>query len=218
MDPTAILGGFQTALGLSQSIAGGLGFLGDDRPQYETPNSVYANLQLAKLRAQSGAPGFNQAMDQNSLTANNAIRAAQQGGSGTAAIAGIQGQHNRANQSAIVQNQRHRDDQFDKYQSQIDKLKDYEDRMFFMNEFAPHAQSQQRNADAFGAGLQNIFGGLDIYGKQAIGQGGQASYFANKAQMNKRNNALSPSVGSIQQGFQDQSNLINSGYFPYLNF
>lgn len=137
----------------------------NERPDYKIPDSVRMSLALAKARAANPyASGYTQQRDNLGIQSANLIRAAQQGGNATEAVASIQSGLNKgvrdlAQRGAQEQRQ---DEQL--LTQELGRYGQYEDKEFQMNEFAPYAQKEQESRDVFGAGLENIMGSLDEFG------------------------------------------------------
>lgn len=207
MDPmtiAAIMGGFQTAVGAAQAIGGAGTLLGNRRPEKRIPTAATRNLALSQMRAYQDMPGLIEARGRASLAENNAIMAAQQGGRGTAAIAGIYGQSARERERLTTQNLQYRSRMMDQYQQDLSRFGQLQDQVWMYNEFGPYEQRFQEGRDVLGAGIENIFGGLDIYGKKALANSSNTaldSFFEKRKMIDDRNDAIGGSRHSGGMGW-----------------
>lgn len=153
----------QLAIGGGQMIASQISKR--KRPKYEIPEGERQALALAKLRAaDTTMPGEQIAADRAALTQANSIRASQEGGNALEALPGITAATQSAMGDISARSEAVRAQNLDSLEGALSRRAEYEDQKFQMNEYAPFAQSQQMKAQQFGAGMQNIMGGLDKYG------------------------------------------------------
>ncbi len=152
----------QLGLGAAQLIGGFLKQSGR-RPTYEIPDSVRQALALSRIRASDPyMPGYQQAKDQIDLVTSNAIRGAQESGSAQQSLPGIVGALQRENRNLGMENALSQERDMQGLQQLLMNYGNYEDQEFQMNEFAPYLEREQEGRDMFGAGLENLFGGLNM--------------------------------------------------------
>jgi len=152
----------QGGIGLAQTI--GSLFKKDKRPTYEMPDSLKQSLALAKSQVGARMPGYTQAVDQANLVAANQLSAAGQSGNALGAVQTIAGSQQGAMRDiAALDAQSERQDVAN-LQNTLSRVAQAEDMEFEANKLAPYQDSSQEKRDLFGAGLENIFGGLNLYG------------------------------------------------------
>lgn len=152
MDPMT-LGLLLNAGGMIASQIGG-----NNRPKYEIPDSAKQALGQARLLAyDQSSPGESRKMDAARLSSANAVRAAQEGGNALEAVAGIQGQENRATQGILAESEMDQRRDMDQYMNMLLGMGEKEDLQFQMNEFAPFADKQNEMRDILGAATQNMY-------------------------------------------------------------
>jgi len=131
--------------------------IGGNRPKYEIPDSAKQALGQARLLAyDQSAPGESRKMDAARLSSANAVRAAQEGGNALEAVAGIQGQENRAVQGILADSEMAQRKDMDDYMNLLLQMGGKEDMAFQMNEFAPYADKQNEMRDILGAATENL--------------------------------------------------------------
>jgi len=132
--------------------------MGGNRPKYEIPDSAKQALGQARLLAyDQSAPGESRRMDAARLSSANAVRAAQEGGNALEAVAGIQGQENRAVQGILADSEANQRQDQNQYMDMLLRMGDKEDMEFQMNEFAPFADKQNEMRDILGGMTQNMY-------------------------------------------------------------
>jgi hypothetical protein len=132
--------------------------IGGNRPKYEIPDSAKQALGQARLLAyDQSAPGESRKMDAARLSSANAVRAAQEGGNALEAVAGIQGQENRAVQGILADSEMAQRKDMDDYMNLLLQMGNKEDMAFQMNEFAPYADKQNEMRDILGGMTQNLY-------------------------------------------------------------
>jgi hypothetical protein len=158
----AALPAISMGIGGVQTLAGVMGLLGNQRDDYEIPDSVKQAMAMAQMRvADPKAPGYDQAKSNIDLQTANALNQAVQTGSGTEALASVVGAQDQAYRGLAEMSARSQDMDLDRLQQSLQMYANYEDQEFQMNEYAPYAQKFQLFSDMVGGGLENIYQGMD---------------------------------------------------------
>jgi hypothetical protein len=168
------MGGLKSLGGLGQMIFSGRK---KAEPKYEIPQEVFRATQMAQEMAQTGMPAAalsfeQQAIDRSSLMAQ---RAAADRRAGLATIGTTIAQRDLSlgalsarNANIMQQNQRFA-------QQALMTQAQYRDKAF-ANEFQSYMNKEQQRRSNLGAGMHNVFGGLDFAGSMAamglLGGGG----------------------------------------------
>jgi len=154
--------GFQIGLGAIQALGGLKTLFGNKRPDYEIPDSAKTALALAKAKVMDpNMPGYSQAKDDIGLIAANTIKSAQEGGSAMEALSSIQANALAANRDLAVTNAQDQSNDILNLERALGAFAQYEDQEFQMDEFAPFADRAREGRDIVGAGVENLFKGLD---------------------------------------------------------
>ena len=161
MDPFTIMSLAKGALGLGQTI--GSLFKKDERPISEMPNALKESLALANAQVGSRMPGYTQAVDQANMVAANQLAAAGQSGNALEAVQTIAGsQQGAMREIAQADAQAERQD-IANLQNTLAQVAQAQDQEFMANEMAPYQDSSQEKRDLFGAGMENVFGAMNMY-------------------------------------------------------
>jgi hypothetical protein len=159
------MGGAKTLGGLGQMLFSGRK---QAEPKYETPQEVFRATQMAQEMARTGMPAAalsfeQQAIDRSSLMAQ---RAAADRRAGLATIGTTIAQRDLSlgalsarNANIMQQNQRFA-------QQALMTQAQYKDKAF-ANQFQSYMNREQQRRANLGAGMQNVFGGLDFAGSMA---------------------------------------------------
>ena len=145
------------AIGAAQLIGGAISRFSSKRPKREIPRAAREALAVSQIQAASPyAPGYGQAREGVEIASANALAAAQASGNPAAAIQGIVGQQQRANQDLVGQNLQYQSGAQQRLQGALGVMAEEEDRQFQINEFAPYADKVRLGEDMIGAGATNI--------------------------------------------------------------
>ncbi len=157
--PAVVKAGF----GAYQAIKGGKKLKEAKRPNYQIPGELLANLNVSERLAAEGLPeAQKQAFMQNVDRAGQlAISGLSDRRAGVGALANVQSQTNIASQRLLGMDaaQRLRNQQI--AMQARSRVADARDRAFQLNELQPFQDQRAEGQALVGAGIQNIFGGLD---------------------------------------------------------
>lgn len=159
----AIPGIVQAGAGLAQLIKGSRGQKNLQRPEYEMPaeaKNAYA-MAAANYADRANAGGANYQRQAIDMAAMNALGAATQRGGGLASVSSILANSNNAMQQANVGADNAMQQRLMALMAQSQNVADYRDKEFQMNKYAPYVQKYNENREMLGAGMQNMFGGLN---------------------------------------------------------
>lgn len=161
---------FKLIEGIRQRSEAKQGLEGLTRPEYQTPEEVQRMLNISQMRyADKFMPGMGTYMDRIEQQAANAFAQGSEAGNPFALISNIQA--NAGNQLANlgIQQSNFQLQNEQAYQQALMQMAGYKDQEWQMNEYAPYKEKYTEYRDMFGAGTQNIYGGLDSL--SAIGTG-----------------------------------------------
>ena len=159
MDPFSVLAIAQGAVGLGQTI--GSWFKKDKRPEYKMPDALKQSLALAQMNVGSRAPGYSQAVDEANLITSNQLGAVQNRAEAVQGIAGAQQAQMRDINRMDAESERQ--DRLN-LQNTLSQVAQAQDQEFAANELAPYQDAAREKRDMFGAGMENIFGALNLAG------------------------------------------------------
>jgi hypothetical protein len=168
------MGGAKTLGGLGQMIFSGRK---QAEPKYETPQEVFRATQMAQEMAQTGMPEASrmQALQGAQQSALFGMRSAQDRRGGLASIGNIQAGLDRSNLAVAAQDAAMRQQNQRFAQQALMTQAQYRDKAF-ANQFQSYMNKEQQRRANLGAGMQNVFGGLDFAGSMAamglLGSGG----------------------------------------------
>ena len=162
--------------GLSMGVAKTLGGLGQmifsgrkqAEPKYEIPQEVFRATQMAQEMAQTGMPEASrmQALQGAQQSALFGMRSAQDRRGGLASIGNIQAGLDRSNLAVAAQDAAMRQQNQRFAQQALMTQAQYRDKAF-ANQFQSYMNKEQQRRANLGAGMQNVFGGLDFAGSMA---------------------------------------------------
>jgi len=161
MDPFTLMSLVQGGVGIAQTI--GSLFKKDERPTYEMPNALKQSLALANAQVGARMPGYTQATDQANMVAANQLSAASQSGNALEAVQTIAGSQQGAMRDiAQLDAQSERQD-IANLQQTLAQVAQAQDQEFMANEMAPYQDSSQEKRDLMGAGMENVFGAMNLF-------------------------------------------------------
>jgi hypothetical protein len=144
-----------TVIGAAQTVAGGLGALGNQRPAYQIPPAMQQALALQEIQSKMNMPGYEGMIDRAQIgTAQAAMNATMTGQ--TAALAPILGAEQKAIQDAEARNAAWTDQQQSQLGDRLVQMAEKQDLQYQMNQYAPYADRKNMFADMAGAGMQNL--------------------------------------------------------------
>lgn len=165
--------------GLFQMLSGQDDLDNLKRPVYKIPGEAQNQFALARQAyADPNTPGASYMRDRVDMNTSNALRAAQEGGGGLSTIAAIQANANNAGREVEMQVARDKQQQLDRLGQMSDIMAKYRDQAWQMNEYAPYADKYAEARQKYGAGMQNMYNGLDrlgAIGTMAMSGGGTQS-------------------------------------------
>jgi hypothetical protein len=159
------MGGAKTLGGLGQMIFSGRK---QAEPKYEIPQEVFRATQMAQEMAQTGMPEASrmQALQGAQQSALFGMRSAQDRRGGLASIGNIQAGLDRSNLAVAAQDAAMRQQNQRFAQQALMTQAQYRDKAF-ANQFQSYMNKEQQRRANLGAGMQNVFGGLDFAGSMA---------------------------------------------------
>ena len=136
-----------------------------EEPKYEIPKEVFEATQRAQEMAQTGMPEASrmQALQGAHQSAVFGMRAAQDRRGGLAAIGNIQAQMDRSALGVAAQDAATRLQNQRFAQQALMTQAGYRDKAF-ANQWQSWMNKEQQRRALIGAGMQNIMGGLDMFG------------------------------------------------------
>ena len=156
--------------GIRQRKEGKQGLAGLTRPEYETPEEALRMMNISQMRyADKFMPGEGAYTDRIEQQASNAYAQSSEAGNPFALITNIQAQAGGQLQDMQTKSMQQQLQNENAYKQSLMQMSDYRDQEWQMNEFAPYKEKYTEYRDMFGAGTQNIYGGLDSL--SAIGTG-----------------------------------------------
>lgn len=150
-----LIGGGQTLFGLGKTLF-------SKRPEKDIPPALRESLMLSKMMVSDpNAPGYTEAKASIDTATSNAIMAARQSGNAQESIGTVASGQTRGYLGLEEQNNQSQYQDLNNLQRSLDQMAQAQDTQEQYNKFAPYADQQQEGRDLFGAGLENIMGGLD---------------------------------------------------------
>lgn len=136
-----------------------------EEPKYEIPKEVFEATQRAQEMAQTGMPEASrmQALQGAQQSAVFGMRAAQDRRGGLAAIGNIQAQMDRSALGVAAQDAATRLQNQRFAQQALMTQAGYRDKAF-ANQWQSWMNKEQQRRALIGAGMQNIMGGIDMFG------------------------------------------------------
>ena len=136
---------------------------GLSRPQYNIPNEVLQNQQMAKLAAGKGLPSeqYAQAMQNISRQQNKSLADSMDRRGGLMTIAQNQQMGNDASLNLGVASANARRQNQQALYGINNQVAGYRDKQFEINQMQPYQEKYNYGMALKGAGLQNILGGVD---------------------------------------------------------
>lgn len=158
----AVPGLIKAGYGISQMVRGNKGLKSLERPEYQIPEEELSRLALAQQSFASGQmPGASAMRDDVNASAANAASFAREGGSPLAALAAIQSRQQQGLRQVGIDNANYRDRQQQNYSAALADMGQQQDKAWQINKFAPYSDKYNEFREMSGAGMQNLFGGLD---------------------------------------------------------
>ena len=152
-----LIGGGQALFGLGKTL-----FSKPKRPEKDIPPALRESLMLSKMMVSDpNAPGYTEAKASIDTATSNAIMAAKQSGNAQESIGTVASGLSRGYLGLEEQNNQSQYQDLNNLQRSLDQMAQAQDTQEQYNEFAPYADKSQEGRDMFGAGLENIMGGLD---------------------------------------------------------
>lgn len=160
---------FQGAQGLIQMIGGKKQMDQAVRPEYKMPDEINSMLTLAQAQYQDPYSTQNlNAQRSIGMGAANAVMAGRDSGNLAAILPAIVGSQNQGyNQAAQMQEATKARERAQLTDMLGIKAK-YQDQEWQMNKYSPFVDNMNEGRERYGAGTQNLFGGLN--GLSSIGQ------------------------------------------------
>jgi hypothetical protein len=163
LDPVSLaLGGLQSAYGISQMIKGNKMAKSNQRPDYQIPQEIQANMNDAQRMALEGLP-----TEQKQQYINNIQRSQQFGLSAMSdrkgGLAGLSDLTQTANDSynnMLSQDAAARQGNQRQLMAQRGEMAGYKDKAFELNKLNPFYEKAKAAAALKGAGNQNLWGGI----------------------------------------------------------
>lgn len=149
-------------LGAAQAGSGLLGRILTRRKKYEIPDEVRQATTLASLMAQQEAPGSTQARGDIRIAAANALATARETGGAQTQLAGIVGAQRSQLRDLASTQAEYSLGAMDRYRGALETMAQYEDLQQQINKIAPFKDAARLSEDVFGAGIQNLFEGLQM--------------------------------------------------------
>jgi hypothetical protein len=136
-----------------------------EEPKYEIPKEVFEVTRRAEEMAQTGMPEASRmmALQGAQQAATFGLRGAQDRRGGLAAIGNIQAQMDRSALSVAAQDAAMRQQNQRFAQQALMTQAQYRDKAF-ANQWQSWMNKEQQRRALIGAGMQNIMGGLDMFG------------------------------------------------------
>lgn len=158
---TLVPAAFNLITGAIQKSRGQKQLDGLERPQYEIPKELQTALALSKANyADPRFTGQTQVENRIGQTMANAAMSAMEFGNPMDAIAGIQGESNRAYQGVAEEQARQQRDDLSNLQNMSQVMSQAKDTQWQMNKFAPYSEKYNEARERIGAGQTNIATGL----------------------------------------------------------
>lgn len=156
----------QSVAGISQ-MSKGKKLISEKAPEYNMPKEELAALQMLMGELGNYSKIENRMTDQSNLASTNALASARDAGNPLAVISQIQANQDAASLNAIMQGEGQRINMLGQAIAQQQRISGFKTEEFQTNKYLPYADRQQEGRDMYGAGLQNIVGGLSAVGNLA---------------------------------------------------
>lgn len=160
---------FQGIQGISQMIGGKKQMDQAVRPTYKMPEEINSMLTLAQ--ANYSDPYSQQDLNAQrsiGMGAANAVMAGRDSGNLAGILPAIVGQQNAGYNQAAQMQEATKERQRAQLSDMLGIKAKYQDQEWQMNKYAPYADNMNEGRERYGAGTQNLFGGLN--GLSSIGQ------------------------------------------------
>jgi len=188
-----------------------------NRPEYQMPEEVKQSLAISRANyADPTMPGQQSMLDQNTLAAANAARAAIEGGGGVSSLAGISAAESRGAQNVGIAGANFQNQQELQYQQQLGNVANYADQEFQINKFAPYSQAYNESREMMGAGQQNMFNALGSMANIGLGMMQMNANSASAGQLGQEAVKNASQTGSINRVVEALSSFYQSNQ-PALN-
>jgi hypothetical protein len=156
----------QAGAGVAQ-MAKGKKLTKENAPQYNMPREERMALEALMGELGSYSKIENRLNDQNALSSANALGAARDAGNPLAVISAIQANSDAAALNATMAGEGQRLNALGQAIAQQQRISGFKTEEWMTNKYLPYADRQQEGRDMWGAGLQNITGGLGSLGNLA---------------------------------------------------
>lgn len=162
----AIAGGGAIAKGVvgAKQLQEGKELLETERPEYAMPQQEQFILESMLGELNRGDVLMNRTTELSELSGANAMANILESGAGFSAITQVQANKDASDLNAVISAESMRMEALGKMLTQRQRMSDYQDKEFMFNEFSPYADAQQEGRDLRGAGMENIFSGIDTVG------------------------------------------------------
>lgn len=164
------LAGAQAIFGGIQASKGKNILENTNRPTYKIPDEVLKNLSVSERMALQGLPDAQKKAYVDSLQQNLAtsLRGLSSRKSGISGISRLNQTQNQAYQNLLAMDAQARQENQGTAMDARNVMAGYKDKQFQFNQVDPYNAKIDEGQALYGAGLQNIFGGLNTAG--GIGQ------------------------------------------------
>lgn len=157
------LGGLQTASGIAQYFKGRKMAKGNTRPSYEIPEEIKQNMSQAQMQAYEGLPEAQKQQYISNLqrSANFGLSAMSDRKAGLSGLSALVQNQNDAYNNLLSQDSAAHQANLANLMNVRSQMAGYKDQEFQMNKLVPFQETAQASQGLQGAGLQNIYGGLE---------------------------------------------------------
>jgi hypothetical protein len=136
------------------------------RPTYEIPVEISKALGVYQDSYNSDMPNYSANQDRIEQQSANSIKVLKEGGD-TSRVGAILAGSNNMTSKLNEQNMSYRMNAQNNYAKALSMMAGYRDKKFDKNIFAPYVDKFREGRDIYGAGVKNMYGGLDQLGSMA---------------------------------------------------
>lgn len=164
------LSGAQAIFGAVQASKGKNTLDNAERPEYKIPDEVLKNLSVAERMALQGLPDAQKKayVDQINQGMATSLRGLSSRKAGISGVSKLSQSQNQAYQNLLSMDAQARQENERLAMSARSDLAGYKDKAFQVNQMEPYEQKVAEGQALYGAGLQNIFAGVNTAG--GVGQ------------------------------------------------
>lgn len=165
------VGGASALIGGAQMAKGYYDQKKNKRPEYQIPEEVKQNLNQAQQQALQGLPEEQKQQYLSNLQRGSAQALASAGSrkGGLAGIAGLADVQNQGYANLLSADAAARAANQQALSAQRQNMADYRDKAWGINKENPYYEKTAQTQAMIGAGMQNVFGGLQMAGVGAAG-------------------------------------------------